>query len=119
MTSDPAILKLDRNQRYFKQSFESYRAKRVPSGKVEAGLAKLKANAGFFKRLEQRFGVPGPILVAIWGLETGFGAGSGNTPVDPFAGNPCARLPALGLLQERADFGPSDHRRAAISRRLR
>ena len=80
VTFNPAILKLDRNQRYFKQSFETYRAKRVPPGKVQAGLAKLKANAGFFKRLEQRFGVPGPILVAIWGLETGFGAGSGNTP---------------------------------------
>ncbi len=80
LTPDAAILKLDRKQGYFKQSFESYRAKRVPPGKVQAGLAKLKANAGFFKRLEQRFGVPGPILVAIWGLETGFGAGSGNTP---------------------------------------
>jgi len=80
VTSDPAILKLDRNQRYFKQSFETYRAKRVGPGKIEVGLSKLKANAGFFKRLEERFGVPGPILVAIWGLETGFGSGSGNTP---------------------------------------
>lgn len=80
ITPDAAVLKLDRKQGYFKQSFESYRAKRVGPGKVEAGIAKLKANAVFFKKLEQRFGVPGPILVAIWGLETGFGSGSGNTP---------------------------------------
>jgi len=80
VTPDPAVLKLDRNQRYFKQSFETYRAKRVPPGKVESGIQKLKASASLFKRIEAKFGVPGPVLVAIWGLETGFGAGSGNTP---------------------------------------
>ena len=30
------------------------------------------------QRIEQRFGVPGPILVAIWGLETDYGAGLGG-----------------------------------------
>jgi lytic murein transglycosylase len=80
LTPDPAIIKLDHNQRYFKQSFETYRAKRVPPGKIASGIQKLRANEGFFKRLEQKFGVPGPVLVAIWGLETGFGAGSGNVP---------------------------------------
>jgi len=80
VTPDPAIIKLDHRQGYFKQSFETYFAKRVGQGKVEAGIARLKANAGLFKRIEARFGVPGPVLVAIWGLETGFGSGSGNTP---------------------------------------
>jgi lytic murein transglycosylase len=77
---DPAIIKLDRNQHYFKQSFETYKAKRVPPGKIASGAQKLRANEGFFKRLEQKYGVPGAVLVAIWGLETGFGAGSGNVP---------------------------------------
>ena len=27
------------------------------------------------QRIEQRYGVPGPVLVAIWGLETDYGAG--------------------------------------------
>ncbi len=75
---DPAIIKLDHNQHYFKQSFETYRSKRVPPGKVASGIQKLRANEGFFKRLEQKYGVPGPVLVAIWGLETGFGSGTGN-----------------------------------------
>ena len=77
---DPAIIALDHKQGYFQQSFETYRAKRVPPSKVEAGRARLKENADLFKRIEHQFGVPGPILVAIWGLETDFGAGSGNTP---------------------------------------
>lgn len=80
VTPDASIIALDRHQGYFQQSFETYRAKRVPPGKVEIGIAKLKANDGLFTRIEQRFGVPGPILVAIWGLETGFGAGTGVTP---------------------------------------
>ena len=31
-------------------------------------------------RIEQQYGVPGPILVAIWGLESDFGAARGNLP---------------------------------------
>ena len=81
LTPDPAILKLDRNQHYFKQSFETYRAKRVPPGRIAAGATRLKQSAAFFNKLEAKYGVPGAVLVAIWGLETGFGGFTGNTPV--------------------------------------
>ena len=30
------------------------------------------------ERIEKTYGVPAPILIAIWGMETDFGAGSGN-----------------------------------------
>jgi membrane-bound lytic murein transglycosylase B len=40
----------------------------------------LRAYAGPLARIEQRFGVPGPVLVAIWGLETSFGADNGSFP---------------------------------------
>jgi lytic murein transglycosylase len=80
VTPSAAILKLDRNQRYFKQSFETYRAKRVTAAHLRIGKERLKRSAGFFAKLEKQFGVPAPILVAIWGLETGFGGGTGNTP---------------------------------------
>ena len=78
VTPDPAIIKLDRNQHYFQQSFETYRATRVPPEKIQAGLSELRDNALLFRRIEKAFGVPGPILVAIWGLETGFGSGTGG-----------------------------------------
>jgi lytic murein transglycosylase len=80
VTPSAAILKLDRNQHYFKQSFETYRAKRVTAAHLRIGREHLKRSAAFFAKLEKRFGVPAPILVAIWGLETGFGGGTGNTP---------------------------------------
>jgi lytic murein transglycosylase len=80
VTSDPAILALDRRQGYFKQSFEKFRDKRVGPGKIDLGRAELRDNARLFGRIETTYGVPAEILVAIWGLETGFGAGSGATP---------------------------------------
>ena len=80
VTPSAAILKLDRKQGYFKQSFETYRAKRVTAAHIRIGKEHLKRSAAFFAKLEKRFGVPAPILVAIWGLETGFGGGTGNTP---------------------------------------
>ena len=61
VTYDASVIKLDRNQGHFKQSFETYYAKRG-------------------RPLEARYGVPGSVLVAIWGLETGFGANVGSKP---------------------------------------
>lgn len=80
ITPNPQIIALDRKQGYFKQSFEKYRATRVPPGKVASAIAKRQQYAALFGRIEKQFGVPAPIILAIWGLETGFGAGSGNTP---------------------------------------
>ncbi len=31
-------------------------------------------------RIEQQYGVPGPVLVAIWGLETDYGVNIGKFP---------------------------------------
>ena len=80
VTPSAAIINLDRKQGYFKQSFETYRAKRVTAAHLRIGKEHLKRSAAFFAALQKRYGVPGPILVAIWGLETGFGGGTGNVP---------------------------------------
>ena len=53
-----------------------------PHGAAAArqGQKLLKQYAPIFARIEQQFGVPGPVIVAIWGLETDFGANSGKFP---------------------------------------
>ena len=38
----------------------------------------LKKNAATFAKIQQQFGVPAPVLVAFWGLETDFGKVMGN-----------------------------------------
>ncbi|KYK46340.1 lytic transglycosylase [Bradyrhizobium liaoningense] len=83
VTQDAAVLAFDRRQRYtFKKSFEQYVATRVGPGRINGGRAMLQRHAALLSRIEQQFGVPRHILVAIWGLESDFGKGdTGKLPV--------------------------------------
>ncbi|GGE34433.1 lytic transglycosylase [Agaricicola taiwanensis] len=80
LTPDQKVLSLDRNQKVFKQSFQQFAANRITAGRLRKGAALLKQHASLLARIEQRFGVPGPVIVAIWGLETDFGAVMGKQP---------------------------------------
>jgi lytic murein transglycosylase len=80
LTPDPGVIRRDRGQRFFKQSFEQFSAKMVPPYRIQKGTALLRQHAGLLSRIEQQFGVPGPVLIAIWGLESDFGAARGNLP---------------------------------------
>jgi lytic murein transglycosylase len=68
-----ATIALDRNQKVFKQSFEQFSGRMIPPrmGRAKAMLQKYSAT---FDKIEKQFGVPRQIVVAIWGLETDFGA---------------------------------------------
>jgi lytic murein transglycosylase len=81
VTFDQGILRRDRGQGVFKQSFEQFAGRMVSAGRLRIGAAQLKKHAATLARIEQQFGVPGPVLVAIWGLETDYGAVKGNLPV--------------------------------------
>jgi lytic murein transglycosylase len=83
VTEDAATLAFDRRQRYtFNKSFEQYVATRVGAARISGGRAMLQRHAALLARIEQQFGVPREILVAIWGLETDFGRGDmGKQPV--------------------------------------
>ena len=71
---DPTVIRRDRGQRSFKQSFEEFYARRAGPGLIRRGQSLMRTHAGTLSRVEQRFGVPPGVLVAIWGLETNFGA---------------------------------------------
>lgn len=81
VTLDPAVLRKDRGQGAFRAPFEVFVRSRVTAGRVSRAAAQLRQRAALFDRIEQRFGVPGPILVAIWAMETDFGAVQGHMPV--------------------------------------
>jgi lytic murein transglycosylase len=78
---DPAVVSRDRRQGVFSQTFEQFSARMISPDRLKVGARKLKQYAGTFVRIEQRFGVPSAVLVAIWGLETDFGANQGNFSV--------------------------------------
>jgi lytic murein transglycosylase len=81
VTFDQSIIRKDRGQGVFKQSFEQFAGRMVSPARLRGGATMLKRHAATLSRIEQRFGVPAPVLVAIWGLETDFGAVKGNLPV--------------------------------------
>jgi lytic murein transglycosylase len=83
LTEDGAVLAFDRRQRYtFNKTFEQYVSTRVGPGRINGGRALLQRHAALLSRIEQQFGVPRQILVAIWGLESDFGKGDmGKLPV--------------------------------------
>ncbi len=76
LTYDPTVVRLDRSQRSFKLSFEEFYARRVGPALIRRGQALMRTHQATLARIEQRFGVPGPILISIWGLETNYGANS-------------------------------------------
>ena len=51
-----------------------------PRGRPLEGLvrSRYQSNAALLNKIESRYGVPGEVVVAIWGLETSFGANTGN-----------------------------------------
>jgi lytic murein transglycosylase len=76
LSYDPTVVRLDRSQRSFKLSFEEFYARRVGSALINRGRNLMRAHRATLDRIEQRFGVPPAILIAIWGLETNYGADS-------------------------------------------
>ena len=81
VTYNPRVVQLDRNQRSFRLSFEQFYARRVNNAMINQGKRLIQTHRSLFDRLERTYGVPPEIIVAIWGLETGFGRDSGNMSV--------------------------------------
>jgi lytic murein transglycosylase len=83
ITPDQAVLAFDRRQRgTFRKSFEAYAATRVTPARIKRGKQLLQRHAALLSRVERQFGVPAPLIVAIWILESDNGTGDmGNLPV--------------------------------------
>lgn len=75
---DPTTVRLDRSQRSFKLSFEQFYARRVGTSLIARGQKQMAQHRATLSRVESQFGVPAEILIAIWGLETNFGADGGG-----------------------------------------
>jgi membrane-bound lytic murein transglycosylase B len=73
-----ATIRADRGQRSFRLSLDQFLAKRGGPAIVSRGRALKQSHAALFGSIEQRYGVPPGPLLAIWGMETGFGRERGN-----------------------------------------
>src|SRR5262245_60223683 len=75
---EQSVINRDRAQGVFSQTFLEFAGRMVAGYRLQQGAAELKKNAATFSRIEKEFGVPGPVIVAFWGLETDFGANTGD-----------------------------------------
>ena len=74
VTYDPTVVRLDRSQHSFKLSFQQFYARRVNGALINRGKSLMRTHRATLDRVEKRYGVPGAVIVAIWGLETHYGA---------------------------------------------
>ncbi len=73
-----ATIAADRSLHSFKLPLEAFLAKRGAAAIVARGRRLRVSQAAMFSSIEQRYGVPPGPLIAIWGMETGFGSQRGN-----------------------------------------
>lgn len=80
LTYAPDIIARDRGQSVFAQNFLQFSDRMVAPYRLQRGAQLIKAHADIFTRIDKDYGVPAPVIVAFWGLETDFGANLGTLP---------------------------------------
>jgi membrane-bound lytic murein transglycosylase B len=73
-----ATINADRGQRSFRLSLDQFLVKRGSAAIISQGRRLKASQAAMFANIQQRYGVPPGPLIAIWGMETGFGREHGN-----------------------------------------
>ncbi|MGP0170776.1 lytic murein transglycosylase [Pseudomonas sp. NCHU5208] len=81
ITPDPAVMRADSSQPEFTRPIWEYLDGAVSASRVGRGRVLLAQHNVVLRKIEQRYGVEAPILVAIWGLESNFGNNIGSNSV--------------------------------------
>jgi lytic murein transglycosylase len=81
VTVDESVLAADKRQGVFKQTFEEFSGRMISRDRMTKGLRLMQTHAATLRKVEQQFGVPAAVVVAIWGLETDFGVSVGKKEV--------------------------------------
>jgi lytic murein transglycosylase len=71
----------DRNQKSFKYTLDKFMKIRGADTIVAQGRKRKAKSAGFYASLEKKYGVPAGVIIAIHGMETGFGRFMGDSNV--------------------------------------
>jgi lytic murein transglycosylase len=72
-------IRADRGQKSFKYSLKKFMQVRGANAIISQGKRLKRSNAGLFASLERNYGVSAGPLIAIWGMESGFGNFMGNS----------------------------------------
>ncbi|MGU3383022.1 lytic murein transglycosylase [Methylobacterium sp. D53M] len=77
---DPGILARTRRQSEFSRPVWEYLVGAASAGRIARGRDRAAALASTLTAIEARYGVPGPVVMAFWGVESDFGASAGSVP---------------------------------------
>ncbi|MEM9798051.1 MAG: lytic murein transglycosylase [Pseudomonadota bacterium] len=97
----------DRNQKSFRYSLDKFMQVRGADTIVSQGRQRLARDKAFYDSLERAYGVPAGVLIAIHGMETGFGRFMGDA-------NVVSAIATLAYDCRRSDFF-SRHALAALT----
>lgn len=78
LTPNPRVVELDRKQPEGRITFARYYQNTVTDTRVRKGAALMAENADVLRRVAGTYGVPSRVVVALWGVETSFGANTGK-----------------------------------------
>lgn len=92
----PEVIDRDRNQFEFTRTVWDYLDRAVSEDRIALGRRALADHAALLTEIEARYGVDRHVLVAIWGLESSYGAVRGDVPT----------LSALATLAHDGRRGP-------------
>jgi len=101
-----ATINADRGQRSFQLTLDQFLAKRGATTIVAKGRQLKVSQGALFASIQQRYGVPPGPLLAIWGMETGFGTQRGNQ-------NMLASIATLSYDSRRSEYF-TEHLYAAL-----
>ena len=77
------ILERDRTQAEFVLDIDGYLKRRLTPGTVRMARRMYARHRTLLQRVSDRYGVPGQVVVAVWGLESNFGRFAGVRPTIP------------------------------------
>ncbi len=95
------VVRDDRNQAEFTQTFNDYYSRRVNERRVTTGRERLATHAPLLAAVSAETGVPSQYLMALWGLETNFGGYMGTLSIP-------SALATLACDTRRASFFKSE-----------
>jgi membrane-bound lytic murein transglycosylase B len=91
------VIELDRRQIEGRISYREYRDRVLSKERIERGRQLMIEHRELLERVAADYGVQPRFIVALWGIETSYGAWTGNTPV-------IGALATLAHEGRRADF---------------
>ena len=80
---NPDVIRLDRKQAEFSRPVWLYLDSAVSDARITTGRQMLARHGGTLAAIEGRYGVPREIVLAVWGMESNFGANRGKMQIIP------------------------------------